>query len=58
MYCPNCKEKIKFDKAFSGVKYGVCNNCHHEFTIKDHGTIEEKKVVSFASYNNKSRHSK
>ncbi|MFW6389710.1 MAG: hypothetical protein ACOCZT_01220 [Halanaerobiales bacterium] len=44
MFCPNCGEEVFLEEAFNRVKYGICESCNHEFTIRDYGQASANKM--------------
>ncbi len=45
MYCPNCGVEIYLEEVYSQVKYGVCESCNHEFTVRDYGKATADKIA-------------
>lgn len=44
MFCPRCGSEILLNDTILKVEYGICEQCHHEFTVKNHGRVSDKEL--------------
>lgn len=47
MFCINCGEEIYLKETIFTVKEGICENCNHYITGKDHGKPSPKMLSAF-----------
>mgnify|MGYP006280823621 CR=1 FL=1 len=45
MFCPYCGAEIILEGVVNKIKYGFCEECDHEFTIKDYGQIDADQMT-------------
>lgn len=44
IYCPLCGSESLLSNNVFGLNYFICEECHHEFTVKDYGSVSSEKL--------------